>query len=102
WVVGSLQIPASILAETGSHGGVARCRVTISGATAAQARVLPQECLDAWSEARVPLDGWTVVARRQTVVPGPYAPVNTETGAHLRFQVVHLGFDLTVSRPPTA
>jgi hypothetical protein len=102
WVVGSLQIPASILAETGSHGGVARWRVTISGATAAQARVVAQECLDAWSEARVSLDGWTVGVLRHKTVIGPYAAGMTETDTDLRFQVVHLGFDLTVSRTPTA
>lgn len=100
WVVGSLQIPASILAETGSHGGVARWRVTVSGATAAQARVVSQECMDAWDEARISVPGWILGTLRHKTSSGPYAAGRTVTDTDLRFQVVHLGFDLTASRVP--
>lgn len=100
WIVGGLQVPESILAETGSHGGTARWRVTVAASTGAQARVVAQECMTAWSEARVSVLGWALGVLRHKTSTGPYAAGINETDTNLRFQVVHLGFDLTMSRLP--
>lgn len=97
WIVGGLQVPESILAETGAHGGVARWMVTVAASTAAQARVVAQECMDAWSEARVSVAGWQIGTLRHKTATGPFPAGLTVTDTDLRFQVVRLGFDLTLS-----
>lgn len=100
WIVGSLQVPESILAETGAHGGVARWWVTVSGATAAQARVVAQECMESWAESRISVGGWQIGALRHASAAGPYPAGLTATDTDLRYQVVRLGFNLTISRIP--
>lgn len=100
WVVGSLQMPESILAETGSHGGVARWMVTVAGSTAAEARVIASQCLAAWSGARVEVSGWRAGELRHRGSTGPYLAGLTATDTNLRFQVVRLDFALTVSQIP--
>jgi hypothetical protein len=100
WIVVGLSVPETLLAETGTHGGTARWWVTVSAQTAAQARVIAQECLDAWTEARVDVPGYLVGTLRPKVADGPYAAGLTATDTNLKYQVVRLGFDLTVSRVP--
>ena len=100
WIVGGLQVPESILAETGTHGGTARWWVTVSASNGAQARVVAQECMDAWDEARVSVPGWKLGTLRHKTATGPYPAGLTDTDTDLRFQVVRLGFDLTLSRAP--
>lgn len=97
WIVGSLQVPEAVLAETGTHGGVARWTVTVAASTGSQARVVAQECMDAWNEARVSVPGWKIGTLRHKTATGPYPAGLTAADTDLRFQVVRLGFDLTLS-----
>lgn len=101
WFVGSLQMPEpkpNIVG--GSHGGTARWWITVAALTAAQARVLAHEAVLAWSGARVSVAGYSTSAIGHRYSSGPYAAGLTATDTNLRFQVVRLGFDLTVSRIP--
>lgn len=101
WLVGSLEMPESILHfAAGSHGGVARWWVTVSAATAAQARVVAHEAVVAWSGSRISVPGYVVSALSHRYSSGPYAAGMTALDTDLRFQVVRLGFDLTVSATP--
>jgi len=101
WLVGSLQMPESILHfAAGSHGGVARWWVTVAAETAAQARVVAHEAVLAWSGSRVSVAGYMASAVSHRYSNGPYAAGMTATDTNLRFQVVRLGFDLTVSATP--
>lgn len=103
WIVGSLAMPEPRPNLVGgSHGGVARWWVTISGATAGQARVVAAEAVAAWSGKRVTVAGYspfTVVHRTAT---GPYPAGLTATDTDLRFQVIRLGFDLVTSQTSVA
>lgn len=98
WIVVGLRVPAPLLAEAGMHGGVAEWVVTVCGETAAQARVVADECATAWAEARVTVSGWSVGALRQQEPTGPYPAGLDATDTDLRFQVVRLPFSLTLSR----
>jgi len=98
WVVVGLQVPESILAETGSHGGTARWWVTVSAETAGQARVIADACDKAWSGAGVRVPGFTLGALRPGPPSGPYPAGLTALDTNLRFQVVRMPFDLTLSR----
>jgi hypothetical protein len=98
WLVGSLDMPRSILHfASGSHGGVATWWVTAVGSTAAQARVIAHEAVLAWSGARISPTGYVVSALSHRYSNGPYAAGLNATDTNLRFQVVRLGFDLTLS-----
>lgn len=101
WLVGNLQMPRpkpGLVANT--HGATATFRVTVAATTGAQALIVAGEAEDAWSGARITVDGWICGALRPPRMTGPYAAGATETDTDLRFQVVVLEFDLTVSRLP--
>lgn len=101
WLVGSLAMPESILHfAAGSHGGVARWWVTVAAQTGAQARVIAHEAVLAWSGARISVPGYVASALSHRYSNGPYAAGLTATDTDLRYQVVRLGFDLTVSATP--
>lgn len=98
WLVGSLQMPEPKpnLASR-SSGGTATFRLTVAGATGAQARVVAAEAEAAWSGARVTVDGYVTGSVRPPRVRGPYPAGMTATDTDLRFQVVVMEFDLTAS-----
>lgn len=101
WLVGSLQMPepiASMAART--VAGVATWRVTVAAETGGQARVMASEVEAAWTGARLSVAGYVTGAVPPPRVTGPYAAGRTATDVNLRFQVVVLAFDLTVSRIP--
>jgi len=99
WLVGNLQMPESIPGlVANAHGARATWRVTISAKTGVQALVLADEAEQAWKGARIGVGGYEVGALRPPRVTGPYAAGLTATDTDLRFQVVVLEFDLTVSR----
>lgn len=103
WLVGNLQVPRpkpGLVANT--HGATATWRVTIAATTGAQALVLADEAEKAWSGARIEVDGWVCGALRPPRMTGPYPAGATVTDTDLRYQVVVLEFDLTVSRLPAA
>jgi hypothetical protein len=103
WLVGSLQFPQPKPSMAGTrHGATTFWRVTVAAATASHARVLAQEAEDAWSGARIDVEGWTAGAVQPPRVRGPFPAGLTATDMNLRYQVVVLEFDLTVSRGPTA
>lgn len=101
WIVGSLQMPDPIanLAARKS-GGTATWRVTVAGATGGQARVVAAEAEAAWLGARVSAPGYVTGSVRPPRVTGPYPAGLTATDTDLRFQVVVMEFDLTVSQTP--
>ncbi|MFE5309702.1 hypothetical protein [Isoptericola sp. NPDC056605] len=99
WLVGNLQMPEPIpgmVANT--HGATATWRVTVSAKTGVQALVLADAAEQAWKGARITVPGYAVGALRPPRITGPYAAGLTATDTDLRFQVVVLEFDLTVSR----
>lgn len=98
WIVVGLQVPAAILAETGSHGGTATWQVTVCGSTAGQARIIAGQCSAAWTDAHVAVPGFTIGALRPKDPSGPYPAGINALDTNLRFQVVRLPFDLTLSR----
>lgn len=101
WLVGGLEVPEPKSGEAArTFGATATWRVTVSGATAAQARVIAQEAELAWSGARVSVPGYVTGPLRPPRTRGPYPAGLTATDTNLRFQVVVLEFDLTVSRVP--
>lgn len=101
WVVGSLAMPESVLNFAGgAHGGVARWWVTVAASTAAHARVVAHEAVLAWSGARISVSGYQISAVSHRYSNGPYAAGMKATDTDLRFQVIRLGFDLTVSATP--
>jgi hypothetical protein len=103
WLVGNLQMPEpkpGLVANT--HGATAVWRVTVAGATGTQALIVADEAEQAWSGARLDVDGWTCGALRPPRMTGPYAAGSTATDTNLRFQVITMEFDLTVSRLPVA
>lgn len=99
WIVGSLAMPEPRpnLAG-GAHGGVARWWVTVSAATAGQARVIAQQAVDAWGGARVSVAGYSPFTLVHRHTSGPYAAGMTATDTDLRYQVIRLGFDLVASQ----
>jgi hypothetical protein len=100
WVVVGLHVPTSILAMVGTHGGTASWTVTVCGATAGQARVIADECDRAWSGARVDVPGYSLGALVPKGATGPYASGLTALDTDLRYQVVRLTYDVTLSRVP--
>ena len=98
WIVVSLRVPAPLLAETGTHGGVAEWVVTVCGETAGPARVSADECAAAWSDARVMVSGWSIGTLRPQSPRGPYPAGLDALDTDLCFQVVRLPFSLTLSR----
>jgi hypothetical protein len=101
WLVGNLQMPRpkrGLVANT--HGATATWRVTVSATTGTQALVVADEAEKAWSGKRLDTDGWICGALLPPRMTGPYAAGSTATDTDLRFQVIVLEFDLTVSRMP--
>lgn len=101
WLVGNLQMPRpkpGLVANT--HGATATFRVTVAATTGAQALVIASEAEAEWSGKRLEVDGWICGALRPPRMTGPYAAGSTATDTDLRYQVVVLEFDLTVSRLP--
>lgn len=101
WLVGNLQMPRpkpGMVANT--HGATATFRVTVASLTGVQALVVAAEAEAAWSGKRITVEGWTCGALRPPRMTGPYAAGLSATDTDLRFQVVVLEFDLTVSRLP--
>lgn len=99
WLVGNLQVPEpkpGMVANT--HGATGTWRVTVAAATGLQALVLAGEAEQAWTGKRITVAGWTCGALRPPRITGPYAAGLTATDTDLRYQVVLLEFDLTVSR----
>lgn len=101
WIVGSLQMPEPITNMAArKSAGTAIWRVTVAGATGSQARVVAAEAEAAWSGARITVPGYTTGSVRPPRVRGPFAAGLTVTDTDLRFQVVVMEFDLTVSATP--
>lgn len=101
WLVGNLQVPQpKVGLVANKHGATAAWRVTVAATTGAQALIVAAEAEEAWSGARINADGWICGALRPPRVTGPFAAGTTATDTDLRFQVVVLEFDLTVSRLP--
>jgi hypothetical protein len=101
WLVGSLTMPdPKPNFAGGSHGGTARWWITVAAETAAAARVHAAAAIGAWSGARISVDGYVLGAVVHRYVNGPFRAGMTVTDTNLRFQVVRLGFDLTVSQIP--
>lgn len=99
WFVGSLTMPEpKPNFAGGSHGGTARWWITVAAETAASARVHAASAIGAWSGARIAVDGYVLGAVVHRYANGPYRAGLTLTDTNLRFQVVRLGFDLTVSQ----
>lgn len=102
WLVGSLSMPEPKPGEAGlSQGETGRWTVTVAAETAAQARVIAQECVTAWAGSRVTVAGYllSILVHRES--SGPYAAGLTATDTNLKYQVIRLGFDLTASQVPT-
>lgn len=103
WLVGSLAMPESRQNLTGgAHGGVARWWVTVAALTAAQARIVAHEVVLAYSGGRVSVAGYSLSALSHRYSNGPYPAGLTATDTDLKYQVVRLGFDLTLARIPAA
>lgn len=101
WLVGNLQMPRPKPGLVGNtHGATATFRVTAAATTGAQALVLADDAEKAWSGKRITAAGWICGALRPPRMTGPYAAGSTATDTDLRYQVVVLEFDLTVSRLP--
>lgn len=101
WIVGGLQMPDAIESLAGRRvAGTAVWRVTVSAETAASARVIAWDCERAWSGRRVAVPGWVLGSVRPPRTRGPYPAGLTATDTNLRFQVVAMEFDLTVSEIP--
>lgn len=101
WIVGSLSVPEGIEGGEGaSHGGVARWWVTVSALTGSQARVQAERARQAWGGARVSVPGYALGVLVHRHSTGPYSAGMTAIDTNLRFRVVRLGFDLTMSRRP--
>lgn len=101
WLVGNLQMPRpkpGLVANT--HGATATFRVTVAATTGTQALVIASEAESAWSGKRLTVEGWICGALMPPRMTGPFAAGSTVTDTDLRFQVVVLEFDLTVSRLP--
>lgn len=101
WIVGSLEVPENIEGGQGSsHGGVARWWVTVAALTAGQARVVAEEARLAWGGARISVSGYALGVVVHRFANGPYKAGLTATDTSLRYQVVRLRFDLTISHIP--
>jgi len=101
WLVGNLQMPRPKPGLVGNtHGATATWRITAAATTGTQALVLADDAERAWSGERVTAAGWICGVLRPPRMTGPYAAGSTVTDTDLRFQVVVLEFDLTVSRLP--
>jgi len=101
WLVGNLQMPEPKPGLVGNtHGATAAWRITVAGATGSQALVVADDAEKAWSGKRITVDGWTCGALRPPRMTGPFPAGLTATDTNLRFQVITLEFDLTVSRLP--
>jgi hypothetical protein len=101
WIVGSLQMPEPKASLAGTRvAGTATWRVVVASLTGGQARVVADQAETAWTGARVSVPGYTAGAVRPPRVRGPYAAGRTVTDTDLRFQVVVLEFDLTISPTP--
>lgn len=101
WLVGNLQMPRpkrGLVANT--HGATATFRVTVAAMTGTQALVVADEAEKAWSGKRLEVEGWICGALLPPRMTGPYPAGATATDTDLKFQVIVLEFDLTVSRLP--
>src|ERR1700741_4255563 len=101
WLVGNLQMPRpnrGLVANTPVSTAI--WRITVSALTGTQALVIADEAEAAWSGKRIDAEGWITGAVLPPRMTGPYPAGMTVTDTDLRFQVITLEFDLTVSRMP--